>query len=225
MSGTSAPPFSFDCHRCGNCCRVGHGQVWFEESDLPAMASAFGIEQEAFVQRFVRRVGNRLSLMENADGSCSLLDGDSHCQIYAIRPKQCRDFPFWPQLTEGSRALERAAGYCQGIQRYPSAEVLDRVLPQVATLLDEILNRDARVRHPSVGGGDRWGSSMEIDLYLATAQERRIAIPQSVEEVRLQLEAIATDCGYPWSVAPWDRLLADRRAGWMGSGGLPKLRA
>jgi len=103
MSETSAPPFSFDCHRCGNCCRVGHGKVWFEESDLPAMARAFGIAQDAFVQRFVRRVGDRLSLMENADGSCSLLDGDSHCSIYEIRPKQCRDFPFWPQLTEGSR--------------------------------------------------------------------------------------------------------------------------
>lgn len=229
MSETSAPPFSFDCHRCGNCCRVGHGQVWFEESDLPAMARAFGIAQDAFVQRFVRRIGDRLSLMENADGSCSLLDGDSHCSIYEIRPKQCRDFPFWPQLTEGSRALELAAGYCQGMQRYPSAKVLNQVLPQVATLLDEIQNRDARAiasaRHQPAAAGERWGSSLEIDLYLATAEERRLHNPSSLSEVRQQLETLAADSGYPWSVAPWERLLADRRAGWMASGGLPQLRA
>ena len=217
----SAPPFSFDCHRCGNCCRVGHGQVWFEETDLPAMAETFGIKLDAFVNRFVRRVGNRLSLMENPDGSCSLLDGNSHCSIYELRPKQCRDFPYWPQLTEDSRALELAAGYCQGIQRYPSKELLCSVLPQVVQILDFAMQPEGSASAVDGGEGERWGSSLEVDLYLASAKERRIKKPQTIGEVRQQLEALATQSGYPWSVAPWERILADRRAGWMASGGLP----
>lgn len=222
---SKAPAFSFDCHRCGNCCRVGHGQVWFEESDLPAMADAFGIQQDAFVQRFVRRIGNRLSLLENADGSCSLLNGDAHCSIYSQRPRQCRDFPYWPQLTANSAALELAAGYCQGIQRYPSRETLKVVLPQAASFLEQTLEREFGVRPPVHNDGERWGSSIEVDLYLASAVERHVLRPHALQEVRLYLEALSTESGYPWSVAPWERILADRRGGWMALGGLPTLNA
>ncbi|MDA0666784.1 MAG: YkgJ family cysteine cluster protein [Planctomycetota bacterium] len=217
----SAPPFSFDCHRCGNCCRVGHGQVWFEPVNLPSMAKAVGIDQEAFLQRFVRSVNGRLSLRENPDGSCTLLDGNEHCSIYEVRPKQCRDFPYWPQLSDGSRALELAAGYCQGIQQYPNRKTLHAVLPQAARFLNEVLAQDLRASQWLPADGERWGSSIEVDLYLATAEERRILKPSSLQEVRQWLEALSTESSYPWSVGPWERILADRRAGWMASGGLP----
>ncbi|MFK5954983.1 MAG: YkgJ family cysteine cluster protein [Planctomycetota bacterium] len=220
-----APAFSFDCHRCGNCCRVGHGQVWFEESDLPAMAAAFGVQVDPFVQRFVRRVGNRLSILENADGSCSLLDGDAHCSIYAERPAQCRDFPYWPQLTEHADALDLAAGYCQGIQRYPQRATLSLVLASAAAFLDAVLERDLAAGQLLPADGERWGSSIEVDLYLASAKERRILRPESLQEVRIYLETLSTESGYPWSVAPWERILADRRGGWMAQGGLPSLHA
>jgi hypothetical protein len=185
------------------------------------MADAFGIDQEAFLNRFVRSVKGRLSLRENSDGSCALLDGHDHCSIYEARPKQCRDFPYWPQLSEGSRALEIAAGYCQGIQRYPSRKTLHAALPLAASFLDEALAQDLKASQSLHTDGERWGSSIEVDLYLATAAERRILRPASMQEVRQRLETLATESSYPWSVGPWERILADRRAGWMASGGLP----
>ena len=185
------------------------------------MAEAAGITEESFVQRFVRSVNGRLSVMENPDGSCALLDGKEHCSIYEVRPQQCRDFPFWPQLTETSRALELAAGYCQGIQRYPNPKVMHRVLAKAARFLDEVLDRDFGASQGGHAEGERWGSSIEVDLYLATAQERRIFKPDSLQKMRERLETLAAESGYPWSVGPWERLLADRRRGWMASGGLP----
>lgn len=220
----SKPDLHFSCHRCGNCCRVGHGQVWFEEQDLPAMAAALDMTAESFTQRFVRRVDGRLSLREHPDGSCMMLDGQAHCSIYGIRPEQCRTFPFWPQLEESEDALQKAAAYCPGIQRFPSAEVAALVLPETARLLDLALTEQGKGEPPQPAPeGERWGSSVEIDLYLATVLDRRILHPDLLAQLRLDLEALAERCGYPWSVAPWERLLADRRNGWLALGGLPTL--
>ncbi|MHC4380817.1 MAG: YkgJ family cysteine cluster protein [Planctomycetota bacterium] len=218
--------FHFSCHRCGNCCRVGHGQVWFEQEDLPAMAQLLDMTVESFTRRFVRQVDGRLSLREDPDGSCMMLDGQEHCSIYEHRPEQCRTFPFWPKLEDSQAELEEAAAYCPGIQRFPEEEVVALVLTQTAQLLEAALGKQSSRSNPGTSSspdGDRWGSSLEVDLYLATATERRIHHADLLQALRHDLENLATRSGYPWSVAPWERLLADRRAGWMARGGLPTL--
>ena len=113
------PPFRFDCHRCGHCCRVGHGRVWIEEAELPHLAAARSMSAEAFTQWHVVRVGRRLSLREGPNGSCSLLEGLSDCSVYESRPEQCRSFPFWPAILDGGDALLAASDYCPGIELLP----------------------------------------------------------------------------------------------------------
>ncbi len=109
-------PFRFECHRCGHCCRTGHGRVWFEEEELAPMAAARGMEVEAFVRLHVVAVDGRLSLREGPHGRCGLLEGLCDCSVYEARPAQCRSFPFWPAILEGGSALLDAAAYCPGIQ-------------------------------------------------------------------------------------------------------------
>ncbi|MGB0952012.1 MAG: YkgJ family cysteine cluster protein [Planctomycetota bacterium] len=212
-------PFSFDCHRCGNCCRVGHGQVWVTQEDVIVMAKRLQMPLEGFVARFVRSVDGRLSIREERDGSCSLLDGGNACTVYAERPQQCRTFPYWPQLMQEGRALEMASGYCQGIQRYPSSALAATVLPQVQALLATLGSPHAEPPSTAVP----WASSLEVDLYLASGVCWIIEDPVQQQQLRQQLQDLADASGYPWSYAPWERLLADRRGGWSTRGDLPAI--
>lgn len=214
-------PFSFDCHRCGNCCRVGHGQVWVTEMDVQKMASRLQMPVEGFVTRIVRSVGGRLSLREEGDGSCSLLQGSNACTVYEERPAQCRSFPFWPQLMEEGRALELAAGYCQGIQRYPDPGLVQKILPEVLELL--LAAGATESNEPSDGSETHWSSSLEVDLFLASGRRFTLGPKVDGEELRRQLQDLATRSGYPWAYAPWARLLTDRRGGWSTRGNLPSL--
>ena len=82
----------FSCVGCGNCCAgPGEGYVWVTKEDIAAMAPELGMEEEAFRQMYVRRVGVKYSLRE-MDGSkdCVFLteavDGKRGCQVYNARP-------------------------------------------------------------------------------------------------------------------------------------------
>jgi len=170
------------------------------------------------------QVGARLSLQERADGRCVLLDGNNQCLVCAHRPEQCRTFPYWPELLEDAAALERAARYCPGIQRFPAAAVSQQVLPQVAELLDSALQRQQRLEiEPPNDQAIRWGNSLEVDLFLATGLERHLFAPALVAELGLKLQNLADVSGYPWSSATWQRLLQARKEGWHKRGGPPTL--
>ena len=213
----SAADFHFACHRCGHCCRVAHGRVWLDDSDLAPIAALRGSSVAALLRDAVVQVGDRLSLRERADGGCVLLEGSDCCTVYAARPAQCRNFPYWDTLLEDQTRLAEAAAYCPGIQRFPDAQTAARVLPQVRALLEASAASTACGDAP----GERWGSSLEADLHLASGEDRRVLAPQAVAELRVALERLAADSGYPWSYGPWQRLLEDRTAGWRARGAWP----
>lgn len=50
-------------------------------------------------------------------GACIFLDTEGKCGIYAVRPVQCRTYPFWPELVYSEAAWRREAGRCEGINR------------------------------------------------------------------------------------------------------------
>ena len=54
------------------------------------------------------------SLRERANGDCVLLDGKG-CSSYAVRPQQCRAYPFWPEVVKSREAWLREARRCPGI--------------------------------------------------------------------------------------------------------------
>lgn len=98
----------FECTQCGNCCSGPPGAVWFTPEEGDAMARELRLEPAAFLATFTRRVGGRRSLKELVrDGrhDCVFLDRDSRpgkavCQIYKARPRQCRTWPWWPEVVE-----------------------------------------------------------------------------------------------------------------------------
>ena len=45
---------------------------------------------------------------------CEFL-AEGGCSIHAVKPTQCRTFPFWPELVETRRAWHETGAWCPGI--------------------------------------------------------------------------------------------------------------
>ncbi len=107
----------FTCTSCGDCCRGPmEGHVFMELEDVEAMAAHLELSLEAFGRKYLRRVeGERLALIEHANRDCIFWDDAVGCRVYAARPLQCRQFPFWPELLASQEAWNEEAESCPGM--------------------------------------------------------------------------------------------------------------
>src|SRR5438067_8457163 len=81
---------SFTCTRCGACCTGAPGYVWVEPAEIARLAAHRGESIERFTKAFVRRVGDRYSLIEKPGGDCVFWDRKAGCTVYPARPLQCQ---------------------------------------------------------------------------------------------------------------------------------------
>lgn len=110
----TAPPATWRCRRCGNCCRV-EGYVRIAAHEIDGLADAIGVASHEFADRFTRLTDDRqgLSLTEKPDGSCVFLQDDASCRVQRAKPHQCRSFPHawsFPQyerICEGCREVSQ----------------------------------------------------------------------------------------------------------------------
>jgi Fe-S-cluster containining protein len=110
----------FQCTGCGACCTGAPGYVWVNKAEIKAIASVLRLDVEEFEMRYVRRVGIRKSLVELADGDCVFFDSDRRmCQVYEVRPRQCRTWPFWASNLRTTETWERTCNGCPGANRGP----------------------------------------------------------------------------------------------------------
>ncbi len=106
---------SFACTECGQCCTGSPGYVWVTEEEIAEMAAFLKISPKDFMHRYVRRVGNRYSLVEMKKSYDCVFLKDRKCQVYGARPTQCRTFPWWPHHLTSPEAWKEAAHHCEGI--------------------------------------------------------------------------------------------------------------
>lgn len=113
--------FCFDpaaCSGCGGkCCRGEPGHIWVSAAEIERMASHLRTNTVDFTATCLRRVGNRLSLRERKTATehvCLFFDEQTgRCTIYAVRPVQCRLFPFWDYYKKCREAVMRE---CPGVR-------------------------------------------------------------------------------------------------------------
>jgi uncharacterized protein len=126
---------TFTCTQCGNCCTGGPGYVWISREEVVRLAEFLRITPEQTLERYCRKYGNRFSLKErraaggaydcvflreeklerrNAAGERVVFTRRS-CDIYSVRPLQCRTWPFWPENLEDRAAWDHAARRCHGM--------------------------------------------------------------------------------------------------------------
>lgn len=120
MSKASFPWYKeglrFECTGCGQCCTGSPGYVWVSEEDIQAIADYLAMPVDVFMKRFLKKEGNRYSLIEKSSSfDCIFLEG-KRCTIYPVRPTQCSTFPWWPSLLQNSEAWNNAASCCEGIR-------------------------------------------------------------------------------------------------------------
>jgi len=110
----------FGCSACGRCCHnhgEGYEYVFSTRAERRAIAQHLGLSQRAFEAEYTTRVMGSLSFTSK-DNACVLLNDAGQCSVYEQRPKQCRTFPFWPELLESEHAWQRdVASFCPGVEQ------------------------------------------------------------------------------------------------------------
>lgn len=109
----------FSCTRCGRCCATpGDYHVFLDAGEAERIRERLGLSKSWFRRRYLRRLGDgELVLASGSGARCIFLDENGRCGIYAVRPVQCRTYPFWPELVGSRRAWERERLRCEGIGR------------------------------------------------------------------------------------------------------------
>lgn len=109
---------AFECLACGRCCAgPEEGYVWATDEEIAAMAEHLRLAESTFRKRYVRRVGKRQSLIEKKPSKDCIFLADGRCDIYEVRPTQCRTWPFWSSNLETPEDWSLAGLRCPGINR------------------------------------------------------------------------------------------------------------
>lgn len=108
------------CEECGGkCCTGESGYIFASVSELEKMAEFLGMEFNQFTQTYVKKVGYKFSLIEKSyqNGfACVFFDEEyKNCGIYPVRPRQCRDFPFW-EIFKEEEQIEFLLKECKGVK-------------------------------------------------------------------------------------------------------------
>jgi uncharacterized protein len=105
----------FKCKGCGKCCTGFPGYVWVNDEEIQAIGKFFGVSVDEVKKQYLRRAGGAWALREmprNYD--CVFLKG-RRCEIYQVRPHQCRTFPWWKSVLASKEAWDETARYCEGM--------------------------------------------------------------------------------------------------------------
>ena len=121
--------------------------MWLADGESTVLARSLGLDEQAFAERYVRRVpdprsgAERLALRERPvgeGGGCVLLEGRNHCRVYAQRPEHCRAFPYWPSVLCSRAGFERARALCPGIRPEVDEGTRQRAFAELEALYAEV---------------------------------------------------------------------------------------
>jgi len=134
MSNEAEPWFQeglqFTCTQCGKCCTGEPGVVWVNEEEIEALAKFRGETVRELVGLYTRSSRGRVTLREKANGDCVFYDRQKGCTVYAVRPRQCRTWPFWESNVATPETWQRTTEICPGSgqgELIPVEEILRRV--------------------------------------------------------------------------------------------------
>lgn len=109
----------FKCTGCGRCCYGNKSDyILLSVNEAENIRLALNLDEHVFVRDYLSKLvrgGNGLRILNN--GRCCLLDDNNQCRVYALRPTQCRTYPFWPEIINSSSEWHNEAKRCEGINR------------------------------------------------------------------------------------------------------------
>src|SRR5258706_2955612 len=125
-----ADGLAFTCTCCGNCCTGVPGFVWMSDEEITRLAEHLGLSRDETLKKYCRKIGQRVSLKEKlspqGNYDCIFLEETPAKSgkiplrsrvsgIYAVRPLQCRTWPFWAGNLASKENWDEAAKRCPGM--------------------------------------------------------------------------------------------------------------
>lgn len=107
----------FECQGSGKCC-TSHGEygfVFLTLEDRQRMAKHLGIPTRKFTQDYCQKTQGYFHLREEAGKPDCMFLKKKRCSIYAVRPVQCRTWPFWPEVLNAKTWSKEVATFCPGV--------------------------------------------------------------------------------------------------------------
>ncbi len=134
----------FECTGCGNCCSgPGEGFIWCTAPEIKFIGEFLKLPQDELRRRFLRKVGYRTTIIEEPySKNCIFLKTENcgkQCQIYSVRPNQCRTWPFWASNLKNPHTWNESARSCPGMNRGKmfSMKEIDKLRKQKSWWTDE----------------------------------------------------------------------------------------
>jgi Fe-S-cluster containining protein len=108
--------------------------VYLSEADLERTAAYLQLTPADFEARYVVRYKHLLRLRRPAqrDANCQFLTAEG-CSIHAVKPTQCRTYPFWPSLVESQDNWKVEGQFCPGIGKGDLVQI--KIARQIASEL------------------------------------------------------------------------------------------
>jgi len=103
----------FQCQGCGKCCTGEPGTVYLDLQEIRDIAAYLNIVEKDFIREYTYIYEHSYCLWEFQDGSCVFYR--SGCEIYEIRPNQCRTYPFWFKNIRNEHNWQEVIRECPGI--------------------------------------------------------------------------------------------------------------
>jgi Fe-S-cluster containining protein len=107
----------FQCQPdCGRCCDQPGGLVYLSPDDAQRLADHAGLSVEAWLIRDARTtLDGRYILKSSEENVCIHYNEAKQCDVYEVRPQQCRAFPWWSENLATTTAWEETKAMCPGI--------------------------------------------------------------------------------------------------------------
>ena len=112
-------PYKFNANACksceGNCCIGESGYIWVSLKEIEDIAEFLKMDKNFFIDNFLIKVGYKFSIKEKPHkNGFACIFFNNGCEIYPVRPKQCRTFPFWDYFKDKSK-INSLKKECPGI--------------------------------------------------------------------------------------------------------------
>ena len=116
----------FECAMCGDCCGGAPGYVWMSEEEIDNIAKHLEISRSSFLSDFCFKSWGKYSIAEKPNFDCVFWEKEKGCQIYEVRPEQCRAWPFWKDNIKTPRTWRETSEKCPGCnqgRKYSTEEI------------------------------------------------------------------------------------------------------